>query len=266
MAEQVGVEDRGSFYDPVGALRDVVVNHLLQVLAMAAMEPPAGRDPDALKDSKRALFRAMPAADPDRYVRGQYEGYRAITGVMPDSKTETYAALRLEINNWRWAGVPFFIRTGKQLAVKETEMRLVFRQPPRINFFEGAHRQPEPSQIVVRIDPNTGIRMILDAHRADGRGPQEVQLDMEFAQEGGEDPTPYEVLLHDALVGDSTDFARQDNVEEMWRIVQPLLDHPPRVHSYAKGSWGPEAADQLVSHYGGWHGPWTAESASRNKR
>ncbi|MBV8952975.1 MAG: glucose-6-phosphate dehydrogenase [Solirubrobacterales bacterium] len=259
MAESFGVEDRGHFYDPVGALRDVVVNHLLQVLATAAMEPPAGGDPDTLKDSKLAVFRAMPDAETTRYVRGQYDGYRDIDGVAPDSNTETYVALRLEVDNWRWSGVPFFLRTGKHLPVRQTELRLLFRHPPRLHFLGTDHRRPEPDQIVVKIDPSTGIRMILDAQRADRPGANEIELDMEFAQEGGEGATPYEVLLHAALVGDSTHFTRQDNVEQSWRIVQPLLDAPPAVQPYAKGSWGPARADDLVAHYGGWHGPWVPE-------
>jgi glucose-6-phosphate 1-dehydrogenase len=258
MAEKFGVEDRGHFYDPVGALRDVVVNHLFQLLGAAAMEPPAGGDPDTLKDAKYAVFRAMADADPAHYVRGQYKGYRKIDGVAPDSSTETYAALRVEIENWRWEGVPFFIRTGKRLAATQTELRLVFKHPPKLHFVSAEHRRPQPSQIVFKIDPSTGIRVILGAHRADD-GPTEIELDMEFAEEGGEGPTPYEVLLHAALVGDSTHFTRQDMVEETWRVVQPLLDNPPPVHEYEPGSWGPPEADRLVVAYGGWHGPWLAK-------
>jgi glucose-6-phosphate 1-dehydrogenase len=258
MAESVGVEDRGHFYEPVGALRDVVVNHLMQLVAYAAMEAPAAADPDTLKDAKHAVYRAMPDADPERYVRGQYEGYRQIDGVAADSTTETYAALRLEIDNWRWAGVPFFIRTGKRLPVKQTELRLLFKHPPRVQFMRVRKRRPEPSQIVFKIDPSTGIRMILDAHRADQAGPSPIELDMEFAREGGEEATAYEVLLHAALVGDATNFTRQDNIEETWRIVQPLLESPPLVQPYDQGSWGPEGADRLVSAFGGWHGPWVS--------
>ncbi len=257
MSESVGVEDRGRFYDAVGALRDVVVNHLLQLLAAAAMEPPSASDPDTLRNAKQAVFRAIPGADPAHYVRGQYEGYRSIPEVAPDSTTETYAALRLEIDNWRWFGVPFFVRTGKAMPAKATELRLVFQHPPRIHFITYQHRLPQPSQIVFKIDPSTGIRLILDAHRADMPGPTEIELDMEFAQEGGEDATPYEVLLHAAMVGDSTHFVRQDNIEEMWRIVQPLLDSPPPINPYPQGSWGPPEADRLVTGFGGWHGPWT---------
>jgi glucose-6-phosphate 1-dehydrogenase len=261
MAESFGVEDRGHFYDPVGALRDVVVNHLLQLLAAAAMEPPAGGDPETLNYSKFAVFRAMPAADPRHYIRGQYEGYRQIQGVAPDSQTETFAALRLEVDNWRWAGVPFFIRTGKGLPITQTEVRLIFKRPPRLQFLEGAHRPPEPSQLVFRIDPSPGIRMILDAHRADSSGPKEIQLDMDFAHEGGEGPTPYEVLLHAALIGDSTNFTRQDSIQETWRILQPLLDSPPPVKPYRPGTWGPEDTDKLPAGFGCWHDPWVPGSS-----
>jgi glucose-6-phosphate 1-dehydrogenase len=260
MAENFGVEDRGHFYDPVGALRDVVVNHLLQLLATAALEPPSGRDPDTLRDAKRAVFRAIPEADPAHYVRGQYDGYRDTDGVAPGSTTETYAALRLEVDNWRWAGVPFFLRTGKHLAVRQTELRVLFKHPPRLQFLPDGHRRPEPNQIVFKIDPSTGVRLILDAQRADEPGANAVEFDMEFAQEGGEGATPYEVLLHAAICGDATHFTRQDNVEESWRIIQPLLDSPPPVHPYPQGSWGPDAAHDLVAGYGGWHGPWLPDN------
>ena len=257
MAESFGVEDRGHFYDPVGALRDVVVNHLMQLVAVAAMEAPAGSDAKTLKDAKYSLFRSIETADPTRYVRGQYDGYLDIDGVAKDSTTETYAAMRLEIENWRWAGVPWFIRTGKKLPVTQTELRAVFRKPPRLAFMEErGHRPPEPNQFVVKLDPSTGTRLILDAHRADKSGPQEITLDMEFAKEGGEAPTPYEVLLLDAMRGDSTRFTRQDSIEETWRICQPLLDAPPPVHAYAPGSWGPEAANRLLGEHRHWHGPW----------
>ncbi len=259
MAEAFGVEDRGHFYDPVGALRDVVVNHLMQVLAVAAMEAPAGNDADTFKDAKYAVFRSTATADPGHYVRGQYDGYLQTDGVAPDSTTETYAAMRLEIDNWRWSGVPWFFRTGKHLPVTQTELRVVFRHPPRLGFMEHGHRRPEPDQLVVKLDPSTGTRVILDAHRADAGGPSAITLDMEFSQEGGEAPTPYEVLLSDAMNGDSTRFTRQDSVEETWRIFQSLLDSPPPVHPYAPGTWGPAEADRLVAGHGGWHGPWIAK-------
>ena len=254
MAESFGVEDRGHFYDPVGALRDVVVNHLMQVVAAAAMEIPSRGDADTIKNAQAALFHAVEEASPAHYVRGQYDGYREIDGVAADSTTETYAALRLSIENWRWSGVPFFIRTGKRLPVTQTELRLVFRRPPRLGFARG--RVSEANQIVVKLDPSTGVRLVLDAHRADVGGPAPITLDMDFAEEGGEGPTPYEVLLHAALEGDSKRFTRQDSVEETWRVMQPLLDAPSPVHPYAPGSWGPAEADRLIAGHGRWYGPW----------
>jgi glucose-6-phosphate 1-dehydrogenase len=254
MAEEFGVEDRGHFYDPVGALRDVVVNHLMQVVAASAMEIPSRADADTIKNAQAALFHSVEAASPEHYVRGQYDGYRSIDGVASDSTTETYAALRLQIESWRWSGVPFFLRTGKRLPVTQTELRLVFKRPPRLGFARG--RVSEANQVVVKLDPSTGVRVILDAHRADVGGPAPIHLDMEFAEEGGEGPTPYEVLLHAALSGDSTRFTRQDGVEETWRVMQPLLDAPPPVHPYAPGSWGPAEADRLVAGHGRWYGPW----------
>ncbi len=255
MAESFGVEDRGHFYDPVGALRDVVVNHIMQVVAAAAMEVPSSTDSDVLKDALVSVYRAIPAADPARYVRGQYDGYRTIDGVAPDSTTETYAALELQIDNWRWEGVPIFIRTGKCLPVTQTELRVVFRRPPRLRF-AGWSRDPEPSQLVVKLDPSTGVRLAVEAQRHETVEPEQIHLDMEFAQEGGEGPTPYEVLLHAALIGDSKRFTRQDGVEECWRLMAPLLEHPPPVHPYAKGSWGPEEAQQILAGRGRWHDPW----------
>jgi glucose-6-phosphate 1-dehydrogenase len=258
MAESFGVEDRGHFYDPVGALRDVVVNHLMQVVAAAAIEPPAGRDRDAIRSAHVALLRAVDDADPANYVRGQYEGYRSIPGVAPDSTTETFAALRLDIENWRWSGVPFFIRTGKRLPVTQTELRVVFKEPSEIAFGFGLDRSHRPGrdQLVVKFDPGTGVRLLMEARRTDAQGPQPITLDMEFADEGGEAPTPYEVLLNAAIVGETSRFNQQDVVEESWRIMQPLLDAPPSVHPYAPGSWGRTGADDLVATHGGWQGPW----------
>src|SRR3954454_18285966 len=165
MAESFGVEDRGHFYDPVGALRDVAVNHLMQLVGATTMEVPANHEPSTLKDAMKTLFAAMPAADPARYVRGQYEGYRDIDGVAPDSATETYAALRLEVENWRWSGVPIFIRTGKCLPITQTEMRLVFEHTPRLASHARRPRSPEPMQLIVKLDPTTGVRLLVEAQR-----------------------------------------------------------------------------------------------------
>jgi glucose-6-phosphate 1-dehydrogenase len=256
MAESFGIADRGHFYDPVGALRDVVVNHIMQLVTAGAMESPAGHDPATLKNAQVAVWRAMNDADPAQYVRGQYDGYQKVPGVAAGSTTETYAALRLDIDNWRWSGVPFYIRTGKLLPATQTEFRLVFKRPPRLGLRLPGARVPEQNDLVVKLDPSTGLRIQLDAHRSDAAGPEAVTLDMEFAQEGGEGPTPYEVLLQAAMAGTSTRFTRQDGVEETWRIMQPLLDAPPPVETYAPGSWGPTGADALVAGSGGWRRPW----------
>jgi len=254
MAEDFGVEDRGSFYDPVGALRDVVQNHLLQVLALLAMEPPVGSGPDAVQDKKLEVFRAMAPADPARAVRGQYRGYREVDGVAPDSTTETFVALRLAVDNWRWSGVPFLIRAGKKLAVRCTEVRVVFRRPPRLAFLDEPPR-PEPSQVVVRIDPDPGVRLLLLAKGHD-RGVRPVHLDLSFAEQLGVPPEPYERLLHDALVGDRSLFSRQDLVEETWRVVQPLLERPPALTIYEPGTMGPNEAEELTRDLPPWHEPW----------
>jgi glucose-6-phosphate 1-dehydrogenase len=255
MAEDFGVDDRGHFYDPVGALRDVVVNHLMHVVGAAAMEPPAGGEASILKDSLYSVFRAMREADPAHHVRGQHVGYRQIDGVAPDSQTETFAALRLEIDNWRWSGVPFFIRTGKCLPVTQTELRLVFQHPPRLNF-RAQGRRPEADQLIVRLDPAAGIRMLVEAQLGEAVEPRQLPMDVELAGAGVEEPAPYEVLLHAAMRGDSARFRRQDSVEQTWRVLQPLLDAPPKVHPYAKGTWGPPAADDLIAGHGRWHEPW----------
>jgi glucose-6-phosphate 1-dehydrogenase len=255
MAENFGVADRGSFYDPVGCLRDVVVNHLMQVVAACAMEPPASRDARALKDAMFGVFSAMPKGDPKQYVRGQHEGYRKVKGVAMNSSTETFVAARFEVDNWRWTGVPFFIRTGKLLPVEQWELRLIFKEPPRLGYATRG-RTVQPDELIVRLHPTTGIRLLVNAQRSDSATPEPIHLDMEFGQEGWEGPRPYEVLLHAAMLGDSARFTRQDGVEEAWRVLEPLIEAPPPVHPYAKGSWGPEAADRLLAGHGRWHEPW----------
>ena len=255
MAEDFGIAGRGNFYEPVGALRDVVVNHLMQLLAAVAMEAPSGGDVGTIKDMQTSLFRAMAEADPRRYVRGQFDGYREVDGVAADSTTETFCALELQIENWRWSGVPFFIRTGKLLPVTQTEVRLVFKHSPELGF--GLRRaDSEPDQLVIRLDPSTGVRIVLNAQRADAATPSSVELDMEFAAKGGEGPTPYEVLLLAAIEGRGARFGRQDTLEEAWRVMQPLIDNPGRVRPYAPGTWGPHDADTLVAGCGGWRNPW----------
>ncbi len=256
MAEDFGVEDRGGFYDAVGALRDVVQNHLLQVLGLVAMEPPAGAGADELRDKKAEVFRAMPAADPRHCVRGQYDGYTDVPGVANSSTTETFVALRLEIDNWRWAGVPIFLRAGKALPERVTEIRLFLRRTPRLAFLP-TPTQVEPNQIVLRIDPDPGLRLQIAAKSADSW--RTVHLDTSFTQELGEPLEPYERLLYSGLIGDHQLFAREDSVEETWRIVQPLLDHPSEIQPYQRGSWGPSAAESLVRGHHRWQRPWLGD-------
>jgi glucose-6-phosphate 1-dehydrogenase len=257
MAENFGVEDRGKFYDGVGTLRDVVQNHLLQVLAGVTMEPPVGPSADDLNDKKADVFRAMPALDPDRCVRGQYRGYTDVDGVAKDSSTETFVAMRVEIDNWRWAGVPIFLRAGKALTERVTEVRLFTHRVPSLAFLPD-RRRAEPNQIVLRIDPDPGLRLQLTA--IDGDGWRDLHLDSSFSKDLGEPLTPYERLLHAALTGDHQLFAREDGIEETWRIVQPLLDHPGEIHRYETGSWGPDAARDLLRGHRGWQQPWLADN------
>jgi glucose-6-phosphate 1-dehydrogenase len=258
MAEDFGVDDRGSFYDAVGCMRDVFQNHLLQVLATVAMEPPsAGADPDPIRDAKLDLFKAIPDINPNRYVRGQYEGYLEIEGVDPKSTTETFVALRLEINNWRWSGVPFFVRAGKELAEKVTEVRVIFHSPPPLGI--GGGPTPETDEIVIRIDPDSGISFLVEAKQPGEEALRRVHLDLLFKQQFGGQPGPYERLLSDALAGNQQRFAREDSVLETWRVVQPLIDNPCKLETYKKGSWGPEGASNLLHGYGGWRRPWLPE-------
>lgn len=253
MAEDFGVEERGKFYDAVGTLRDVVQNHLLQVLSLMTMEPPVGASAGDLNDKRAEVFRAMPALEPTHCIRGQYRGYTEIPGVDDDSQTETFVALRLEIDNWRWYGVPIFLRAGKALPQKVTEVRMFLRRVPALAFLPNRGKA-EPNQIVLRVDPDPGLRLQLAAQ--DGNSWPAVHLDSSFAQDLGEPIQPYERLLHAGLVGDHQLFAREDAIEETWRIVQPVLDMPGRVHLYEPGSWGPQAAHSLLRGHHGWVEPW----------
>ena len=250
MAEAFGVEDRGHFYDPVGALRDVVVNHLLQVVSAAAMEAPAGAGPDAVEAAQLALFRSVVDADPGHYVRGQYDGYRDTPGVARDSTTETFAALRLDVENWRWSGVPFFIRTGKHLPVTQTEVRLVFERPPRLRLGLAGEHGPEPDQLGVRLDPSTGP--VLDARGPKPR-PEEITLDMTFAEEGRGGHTG----LLGRAGGPHGPLHRPGRRRGVLAHRQPLLDAPPPVHPYPKGTWGPPVSDAVLAGHGRWHEPWS---------
>jgi len=267
MAEDFGVDDRGAFYDAVGAVRDVVQNHLLQVLALVAMEAPVQAGPRALWDKKVDVFRAMPDVDPAQCVLGQYEGYQKVAGVKEGSRTETYAALRLGIDNWRWAGVPFYIRAGKALAVRATEVRVIFRRPPRLAFLEEPEH-PHPNQLVLRIDPDPGLRSAVLSKSAQGTASRDVHLDLAFAAELGRPPEPYERLIHDALAGDHSLFTREDVVEETWRVLQPLiayLDTSAEPAAYPQGSWGPSEAEDFCRGHPPWHQPWLPQTTEGGK-
>ncbi len=255
MAEQFGVEGRGAFYDQVGAIRDVVQNHLLQVITLLAMEPPVRDDADSLRDEKVRVLKAMPAIDPSTVVRGQYQGYRDEPGVAPGSSTETYAALRFTIDSWRWAGVPFLVRAGKAMATTALEATVELHPPPRVLFMgEGGH-DPGPNLLRFRLGANDGVSMWVQAKspgRMDLTHP--VELAVDFPAALGQRAEAYERLLEDALDGDPRRFAREDMVEEAWRIVQPALDQPGPVYPYERGCWGPSEADRLIPG-GAWHQP-----------
>jgi glucose-6-phosphate 1-dehydrogenase len=254
IAENFGVDDRGRFYDAVGAMRDVIQNHALQVLSLIAMEPPAGNQADSIRDKKLELFKAVRSADPERYVRGQYDGFLEVKDVAPDSTTETFAAVELAIDNWRWSGVPFFIRAGKCMPQKTSEVTVVFKRPPQLGVGEG--KLPEPNKLTVRIEPRPGSRIRLFAKQAGVAAYEPADLVVLFEKAPGEDPEPYERLLGDALAGRTELFTREDTVEETWRIVEPLLEEPGPVHPYEQGEWGPKEAEDLTRGIARWEEPW----------
>ncbi len=256
LAESFGIEGRGSFYEEVGALRDVVQNHLLQVVTLLAMEPPVAADADALRDEKVKVLRAMCPLDADHVVRGQYVGYRDEPGVDPASEVETYVALRAEIDSWRWAGVPFLVRSGKRLAADVNECVVRFHAPPRLLFAPSPNTQPEPDRMVFRLGGDEGVTLRLSAKApGDALETREVDLDVSFERVFGPRQDAYERLLEDALEGDARRFARVDGVMEAWRVVQPVLDEPGPVHPYEPGSWGPPESAALAAPLGGWHDP-----------
>jgi glucose-6-phosphate 1-dehydrogenase len=256
MSETIGVEGRGSFYDGVGALRDVMQNHLLQVVALLAMEPPAGSDSQFLQDEKAKVLAAMKPIDPRQVVRGQYVGYRDEPGVDPDSSVETYVAARLEIDSWRWAGVPWFVRVGKGLTAAATEAVIEFQSPPRLLFDEAGGPPPGRNLVRLRLGTQDGVTFTLQAKTP---GPhldsQDVDIEVDFAAALGERSSAYERLLGDAILGSNRRFARQDVVEQTWRVVQPVLDDPGPIHPYFRGSWGPAEADRLLADGDHWYLP-----------
>ena len=257
MAESFGVKGRGKFYEEAGAIRDVVQNHLLQIVSLLAMEPPVAHGPDAIRDAQVEAFRSIRPLEAADVIRGQFDGYHQEDGVAPESTVETYAAVRLWLDSWRWSGVPFYIRAGKNLPVTVTEVVVELKRPPQIQL--GDTGQASPNRFRFRLSPD--VSLALEA-RAKVAGEEMVGEDVELlaTRRPGAGPTPYERLLHEAMQGDQTLFARQDMVEEEWRVVNDVLGDATPVHTYPPGSWGPSDAVNLLGD-GVWHDP-VAESAS----
>jgi len=250
MAEEFGVQGRGKFYDETGAIRDVIENHLLQVVGYLAMEPPNSVDADRLRDEQVKIFRAIKPLEPENVVRGQFNGYQKEPGVKPGSTVETYAAVRLEIDSWRWAGVPFFIRAGKCLPLTATEVMVDLKRPPL------SRLSPEESNYIrFRLGPKIAISI---GARAKKPGAQMVSMPTELKAveiDGADALDAYERLLTDAMEGDPTLFVREDAVEAAWVVVEGILDDATPVHPYAPGTWGPKEADRLTENHEGWHDP-----------
>ncbi|MDQ3986425.1 MAG: glucose-6-phosphate dehydrogenase [Actinomycetota bacterium] len=249
LSEEIGIGRRGPFYEGTGALRDMLVTHLLQVLAFVAMEPPTSFEPRPLADEARKLFESITPLDRDDTVRGQYEGYRKEPNVAPDSETETFVASRVMVDNWRWAGVPFYLRTGKRLKENRSSVTLAFREPPKQMFKEAPGAQFDQDHLTLELGPEEGISVTFLA-KIPGPRVELAPASMVFRYEGSfgsEMIEAYERLIHDALIGDRTLFTRGDGIERTWELVEDVLDQPPSLHTYSAGSWGPEAADDLIA-------------------
>ena len=260
MAENFGVSDRGKFYDETGALRDVVQNHMLQVLANLTMDPPTGEDHEADRDSKAALLKAVRPLTPGEVVRGQYDGYKNVAGVAPGSTVETFIAIKLYIDSWRWSGVPIYIRAGKCLPITCMEAVVEFKRPPRETYHELVPLRS--SHMRLRVSPDIciglGVRVKVPGERMAG---QDVELLLK--RQTSHEMPPYQRLLGDAMKGDGSLFARQDLVEAQWRVVQPILDNVTPVYDYEPGSWGPDEAHQLIGADGPWIDPKPAQDETK---
>ncbi len=253
MAEQFDVQGRGAFYEEAGAIRDVIQNHMLQVVSLLAMEPPGMNSPDGIRDEKVKVLRAIRPLEPDDVVRGQYVGYRREKGVEPDSQVETFAAIRLRIDSWRWADVPFLVRAGKSLAKTATEVLVRFQPPPQRSF-AGHTLDCTQNYIRIRFNPEE-IIAIGTVVRTEGErdGLQPVEL-MAHRQAEDEVP-PYARLLHAAIEGDTSLFSREDSIEAQWRVVEPIIEQPTPLYFYEPGTWGPAEADRLAPDCHKWHNP-----------
>jgi len=250
MAEAFGIQGRGKFYDETGAIRDVIQNHLLQVVGYLAMEPPSSVDADRIRDEQVKVFRAIPPLRPDQVVRGQFAGYQKELGVAPGSSVETFAAVRMEVNSWRWAGVPFVIRAGKSLPVTATEVIVDLKRPPL-----GRLSPSESNRFRFRLGPEIAISISVRVKKPGAEmvsAPSELEA---VRNSGGDEVDAYERLLTDAMRGDATLFVREDAVEAAWAIVDPILGSVVPVHPYEPGTWGPPEANALTSDVEGWHDP-----------
>lgn len=253
MAENFGVTDRGAFYDEVGAVRDVVQNHLLQVLAILTMEPPVRFDVEAIRDEKAKVLSAIRPIRAENVVRGQYVGYHDVAGVAPNSRRETYVAFRTQVDTWRWAGVPIYIRAGKHLAVTATEVVARWQDPPHDLFLEPVH--PLNNYVRFRLGPDR-VEIALGARiKESGEVMSGRLVELELTRNSADEETPYERLIGDALKGDPALFARQDSVEACWRVVDSILDERLPLYQYQPGSMGPMEAQALTATIGGWYDP-----------
>ncbi len=255
MAEDFGVEGRGKFYEEVGALRDVVQNHLLQTTAMLAMEPPVGSDTTALRDEKEKVFRAMRTMRPDDLIRGQFKGYRDEDGVAPKSDVETFAAVRLYIDSWRWGGVPFYIRAGKNLPITATEVMVELKSTPQHVFADDEPHPEDANYLRFRLGPDRVVIALGARSKVPGESFRGEQVELSLLnQEAGEAPA-YERLLGDAMAGVPLLFAREDGVEQAWRVVDDVLTEHGPAHPYEPKTWGPSEADALLPEGEFWHDP-----------
>ncbi|MGI8771861.1 MAG: glucose-6-phosphate dehydrogenase [Acidobacteriaceae bacterium] len=251
MAESFGVQGRGAFYDETGTIRDVLQNHLMQLLSNIAMEPPIGAGAEALRDERVKVLKGVQCLEPDEVVRGQFDGYRQEPGVKKDSTVETFVAIKVCINSWRWKDIPFYIRSGKSLPVTATEVVAKLRQPPAIF----SSNPPPANYLRFQVSPDLTIGLGVHVRQA-GELPHGIPVEMQVTQHPNpEDILPYEELLSDAMLGNQSRFAREDYVEEAWRILDPLLKNLPPVYPYEPGTWGPEEAQSLAASCGGWLNP-----------
>ncbi len=257
MAENFGIKGRGRFYEEAGAIRDVIQNHLLQVVGLLAMEPPVGGDDDAMRDEIVKVFKSIRPLWKENVVRGQFIGYRDEDGVAPDSKVETFAAVRLEMDSWRWEGVPFYIRAGKNLPVTATEVIVELRQPPQKTFSGRTVTVGKSNYVRFRLGPDVAIAIGANIFKSRGpQGPHGKDIELLVSHDpGGEETGPYEHLLTEAMAGNSLLFTRKDSVEAAWRVVEPILDDVTPVYEYQPGTWGPEESIELISGHGEWHEP-----------